>query len=222
MSKRTLTFVLAFALVLGGAGCWKKTESAKTPGQPGAVKQEQQKPKPTDPKEAVLEAIANFRNVKYFKARYTIPLEQGSGVGELSFIKPDRLRVAMTAPGAASSEMVRVGNFYFIKVGNGAWQDISSTTAAKQSYESMSQALAQGDQLQNADGLKVTSTYFDKAKQCDLYTTEFKGQDQKSATVLICVGENRMPLYFDVPSASGKIHLEYYDIDKPFLIEKPL
>lgn len=225
MIKQSLSVVLLAALMLGGAGCWKKkTETPQTQNQDQQTSQQpsQEKPNPKTPKEAVLGAITSFRDVKYFKARYTIPLEQGTGNGNLSFIKPDRMRVTMSAPGVASSEMIRVGESYFIKIGTGAWQDISGTSAAKQSYEAMNQALAQGDKMEGADSLEVKSQFYDKVKQCDLYTTEFKGQDGKSATVLICVSGDGMPQYFELPSNGGKIHLEYYDIGVPFLIEKPM
>lgn len=206
-----------------GAGCWDKGNA------PAAAKPET-KPttaaKPTPPKDPdteLKEILAAFHESKSYKTKFRLPTKDGIVKGTLDHTKPNRYQ-GMTQLGSENTaEIVIVGKELYMKIGDLTWEDMSDTKAGKAIIENMTNA-AQGNSAFNqeqTDKLKVLTRQTDELNGCKLFIARSTDAKPESPPVKICA-KNGLPQYFEIDTNLGVYHVDFYDFNSIFIIERPM
>ena len=175
-----------------------------------------------EPRQQVLAAFAALGQAKSFRAKVQTPTDKGAVNGTLSFVRPDRFQgnVAMDQYGAV--EIIAVGRSLYIKPPNDKWIDISKTSYAKKFTASLSESVAYDSIMLSSDSaLIVDAPSHDSAHGCDLYRVTVSSKSNGDSTADVCVSGG-YPKTMTVKSTSKTVTVEYFDIDKIFLIVKPM
>ncbi|MBI5654686.1 hypothetical protein HZC53_03480 [Candidatus Uhrbacteria bacterium] len=225
-TKISLLAVLSVAFLLGAGCSGSKTQNGTATGVPSNVPSAQRgKPetKPLDPKSEYLLAQANFHNAKSFKAKFTLPTSQGIVKGDLSYLKPDRFRGTMQMDKGDITDMILVADNCYMRVGNNPWVDISGSKVAKQTIENMRTAV-QGNKVldqSEVENLEIVSKRWDQLRSCDMFAVRLKDSTPDLPVINLCV-QDGYPLFLEVDTPNGVMHVDYYNYSSVFLIERPM
>jgi hypothetical protein len=215
---------LAFALACVGAGCAKSPSgSAQKPSTNSSSSNPSAQNTPRDPRAELRAAMSRFKATKSFRTKVSIQTSQGEMDATLEFAKPNRFRGTIQPSGGNTTEIIVVDNSLYMRVNGQKWINLSSTPSAKTIGETLRNAL-QGDASLDTLGVDTTANIQvsrDNARECDDYKTTVKAPDGSLVDVDLCLS-NGLPRFLDMTPKQGPIHLEYYDYNAVFLIEKPL
>ncbi len=167
--------------------------------------------------------MENFRNVKSYRAKFTLPTSKGALTGDLSYVQPDRFQAAMIVPGASETDIIIVAHSVYLRLGSSAWNDISSNVAARNSAIAML-AAARGDTAFSADQsdkLQILSVDTNATQGCDLFSIQSKDAKPDAKPIALCIKDG-YPKYFETATASGTVHVDYYDYAALFVIARPM
>lgn len=217
---------LAVVLLLGAGCTGDKKQSGDAAGiQDVSSSARRAKPenKPLDPKAEYLLAQANFHGAKSFKAKFTLPTAQGIVKGDLSYLKPDRFRGTMQMGMGDITDMILVAENCYMRVGSNPWVDISGSKVAKQTIENMRTAV-QGNKVldqSEVDNLEIVSKRWDQLRSCDMFAVRLKDSKPDLPVINLCV-QDGYPLFLEVDTPNGVMHVDYYNYSSVFLIERPM
>jgi len=212
--------------VLFGAGCFggsQKTPAPKSPETSAANPVAKRDEKPKDPKTELMEVLSAFHDTKSYRTKFKLPTKDGVVKGTLDHNKPDRFQGTTQLNNSEISQMVIVGKSLYMKLGNNPWSDLSETKGGKQITENMKNA-AQGNTAfsqEHVDKLQVISRYNDELNGCILYIARPSDAKPESPPIKICA-KGGYPKYFELETDMGVYHVDFYDFNAVFLIERPM
>ncbi len=221
-------FILALAMLMTvGAGCLKSNPQPNAPvnaDKPVASDvRPQTQAEPIDPKVQFSMAQKNFHDAKSFKAKFTLPTTQGVVKGNLLYVKPDRFQGTMQIAGGDATDMVVVADNLYMRVGSQPWLDVSGSKVSKQTITDMRTAVGSNKVLDQGqlENLVIIANTWDQLKSCDLFTLRLKDSKPELPNISICV-KNDFPFYLEIETPQGIMHVDYYDFNSVFLIERPM
>lgn len=214
-------------MVFLGAGCFGKgqTPVAAQPGtRPGsATSTAKAVEKPKDPKVELTEILSAFQDAKSYRTKFRLPTKDGIVKGTLDHVKPDRFQGTTQLNNSEVSQLVIVGTSLYMKFANQPWVDMSDTKGGKQITDNMKNA-AQGNTAfsqEHVEKLQVLSRYNDELGGCILYTARASDAKPDSPPIKICA-KGGYPKYFELETEMGVYHVDFYDFNAVFLIERPM
>ncbi len=214
--------IFLVTLALFGLGCKKGTPNS-TISTPKHIVPFVQPSPVLEPHEAVREAVKNFQQVKSFRANVSITTDQGTLAAKLEFMKPNRFRGNVDLGKNGKAELIVVDDSLYMKVNDQKWMALSNKKGSKTIGETMKNALNGDANLQNLGldpKVDIVKSRDDK-NSCDRYTTKLKTADGNTSDVQLCIAAG-LPTQLDITTPQGPVHIEYYDYNTVFLIEKPI
>lgn len=229
MNRPTFAVLCSCLVIVSlGAGCEKASPTQPNSNKPtssenGNVQQPAKPPTPEELRKELLGVVDHFKNTKSFRAKITISSSNKPIDATIEFSKPDRFHGTVQTEGAASAaEIISVGSNFYMRVTGQPWMNLTKTVNAKTIGNTLNTTLngsANVDMLGKDATIPVTKSY-DGLQGCDVYKTQIKTPEGKSNDISVCV-VNDLPKTLDLTTTEGKVHIEYYDINAVFLIEKP-
>lgn len=228
MKKTPAIFIFVALLALSGWGCSRSTATPKpvTATPPNSVSGQTQPvhiPTEADFRNELREAVKNFNAAKSFRAKVNLAAGGGELNAVLEFAKPNRFRGTIQGSDGSSTEIVVVDDSLYMRVNNLKWLNLSKTPSASSIAGTLKSALSGDTNLANVamdESFPVQKTK-DLAHSCDLYSTSIKQTNGSVNKVSVCLSRGR-PQYLDLVAAQGPIHIDYYDYNAVFLIERPI
>ncbi len=229
MNRPSFAFVCSCLVIASlGAGC------AKTPSQPNSATptstangKSQQPAKPPTPEEIrkeLLGVVERFKNTKSFRSKITITGSDKNTNAILEFSKPDRFHGTVQTTGSTTTaEIISVGTSFYMRVTGQPWMNLTKTVNAKAMGNTLNNTLngkANVDMLGKDADIPVTKSY-DGLQGCDVYKTQIKTPEGNANDISVCVVGD-LPKTLDLQTTEGPVHIEYYDVNAVFLIEKPM
>jgi len=221
-------WILAVALigaVLIGAGCAAKTTGSQLP-KPAVKTTPKASPKktpPKDPNTELMEYLNAFRETKSYKTTFRLPTKDGIVKGTLDYVRPDRYQGTTQLNDSPMAQIVIVGKNLYLKVGELRWADMTDTKVGKTLIQNMKNAVqgnAAFNQEQSAK-LNVISRQNDELNSCILFTAQLSDAKPDAPPIKICA-KNGLPKYFEIETNLGVYHVDFYDYNSIFLIERPM
>lgn len=228
MKNGILCLLIAVALV--GAGCAKRPAS-QAPAEPQSASTPTSTAFPTfrptekalTPKQELAQALTRFTGLKSFRARVRMTSSQGEITGTLEFARPNRFRGSLKAGEAAANDIIVVERDLYMRLPPLPWLKLSDTEGGKKMADRM-QSTMNGelsiDKLVVDENLVVEKSR-DDTRGCDQYATMMKDAQRTDIPVTICIVDG-LPKYADIKAKQGDAHVEYYDYNAMFLIERPM
>ncbi len=217
------------AVISLGAGCAKSTQvpqnGSNQKGSSGTINTDTKRPLTQEEiRKELLGVVDRFKNTKSFRSKITITGPNKNINALLEFSKPDRFHGTVQNIGSTTTaEIISVGTSFYMRVSDQPWMNLTKTINAKTIGTTLNNTLngnANVDMLGKDAAIPVTKSY-DGLQGCDVYKTQIKTPEGKANDISVCV-VNGLPKALDVSTTEGPVHIEYYDINAVFLIEKPV
>jgi hypothetical protein len=210
--------------VLFGAGCFGKADQTAPPQAKPAPKAGAKPAEPAkDPQTELQEVLGAFHASKSYRTKFRLPTKDGVVRGTLDHVKPSRYQGTTQLGDSDVSEVVIVDDSLYMKIGQYPWADMSDTAAAQSIVSNIKQA-AEGEaafKLQNEAKLQVKQRYNDELNSCVLFIASSSDSDPKAPPIKICV-KGGMPKYLEMDTDLGIYHVDFYDFNSVFIIERPM
>lgn len=223
---RNAIVLAALGLALVGAGCFGRGQEA-APAQPvanpPAVTAAKKPEKPKDPKAELMAILASFHESKSYRAKFRLPTKDGIVKGTLDHQKPDRFQGTTQLNNSDISQLVIVGTSLYMKIADSPWTDLSDTKAGRQITANMKNA-AQGNTAfsqEHVEKLEVLERYNDELNGCILFVARSSEAKPEAPPIKICA-IGGFPKYFELETDMGIYHVDFYDFNSVFLIERPM
>lgn len=217
------------AIISLGAGCAKNAPTRQNGSNPNgsSVTAGSDVARPLTPEDIrteLLGVVNRFKNTKSFRSKITISGPEKNINAILEFSKPDRFHgTVQTIGSTTTAEIISVGTNFYMRISDQPWMNLTKTVNAKTIGTTLNNTLngnANVDMLGKDVTIPVTKSY-DGLQGCDVYKTQIKTPEGKANDISVCV-VNGLPKTVDLTTTEGPVHIEYYDVNGVFLIEKPV
>lgn len=227
MERLKPLFTLALGVaVLFGAGCFGKANQAtpvNSQAKPASTKTAKPAEPAKDPQVELSEILQAFHEAKSYRTKFRLPTKEGVVRGTLDHVKPSRYQGTTQLGDSDVSEIVIVDESLYMKIGNNPWADMSDTAAGQGIVSNIKKA-AEGEaafKLQNEQSLQVKQRYNDELNSCVLYIASSSESDPSAPPIKICA-KGGLPKYFEIDTDMGIYHVDFYDFNSVYLIERPM
>lgn len=233
MRKYLIWFLIGPIIVALGLWGWhymrtksleeKSKVTAQNQSQPYLPPEETQKTdQATLNRQALEQAVKNFRASKTFRASISQPTVQGTVTGEVEYVKPMRLHAILTPPDKQILELLIIGGTVYVRTGKETWEMTNNAFAKTYGQAFFSSMLASDDTLASfgiADDATIVVKN-DNGKRCKLYQTQYK-QEDKDLSIQFCLNSDGQIGYMVTETKDGTVTAVYKDYNAMFLIERP-
>lgn len=233
MNPKALLFLSLVSLALFGWGCKKKTDAGMNATTTGFVSNAYLPPeKPGESENAanireLREAISNFQNVRTFRAKIQVETTAGQVSGQLDVMKPDRFHGTMQVPGekgkTESSEVVGVGEMFYIRVSPTQWAYVKTPEKAKALTEAFRSTVDGQDSvlMTVVPDTATVSKMINASRACTQYDTTVTDKEGATFKLSVCVDKG-LPKRIEVQPEKGMAAIEYFDYNRLITIERPI